>query len=147
MTVQTKALGAVEIEDRQVIDFPVGIFGFSNLHRYALLDALQSGFYWLQSLEDTAIAFLMLNPYDLRPDYVLDVAEEDLQSIGYEKEDDLLVFAIVTVPEDQSKVSANLQGPVLINRLERLGRQAIHQDPQWKTKHLILDELARAGGA
>jgi flagellar assembly factor FliW len=147
MTVQTKALGAVEIEDRQVIDFPVGIFGFSNLHRYALLDALQSGFYWLQSLEDTAIAFLMLNPYDLRPDYVLDVAEEDLQSIRYEKEDDLLVFAIVTVPEDQSKISANLQGPVLINRLERLGRQAIHQDPQWKTKHLILDELARAGGA
>ncbi|MFP4376383.1 MAG: flagellar assembly protein FliW [Spirochaetales bacterium] len=144
MRVQTKALGEVEIEERQVIDFPVGIFGFSNLHHYALLDAVQSGFYWLQSLEDSQIAFLMLNPYDLRPDYLLDVAEEDLQSIGYEEEEDLLVFAIVTVPEDQSKISANLQGPVLINRIQRLGRQAIHQDPQWKTKHLILEELARA---
>jgi flagellar assembly factor FliW len=145
MKVQTKPFGEVEIEARQLIEFSVGIFGFSNLHGYALIDALQSGFYWLQSVEDADIAFLMLNPYDLRPDYLLDVAEEDLQSIQYETEDDLLVFAIVTIPEDQSKISANLQGPILINRVKRLGKQAIHQDPQWKTKHLILDELARAG--
>jgi flagellar assembly factor FliW len=87
----------------------------------------------------------MLNPYDLRPDYVLDVADEDLEAIEYEQEEDILVFAIVTIPDDESKISANLQGPIIINRVKQLGRQAISLDQKWKTKHLILEELASTG--
>jgi len=145
MRIESKAYGPIEISERQVITFPVGIFGFEQLREYALLDAAQQGFYWLQSLEDPEIAFILLNPYDLRPDYVLDVPDEDLESIGYDKDEDLLVFAIVTVPDDESKISANLQGPVIINRVEQLGRQAISLDARWHTKHLILEELARTG--
>jgi flagellar assembly factor FliW len=145
MRTESKAYGPIEISERQVITFPVGIFGFEQLREYALLDAAQQGFYWLQSLEDPEIAFILLNPYDLRPDYVLDVPDEDLESIGYDKDEDLLVFAIVTVPDDESKISANLQGPVIINRVEQLGRQAISLDARWHTKHLILEELARTG--
>lgn len=145
MRIESKAYGPIEISERQVITFPVGIFGFEQLREYALLDAAQQGFYWLQSLEDPEIAFILLNPYDLRPDYVLDVPDEDLESIRYDKDEDLLVFAIVTVPDDESKISANLQGPVIINRVEQLGRQAISLDARWHTKHLILEELARTG--
>ena len=145
MRIESKAYGPIEISERQVITFPVGIFGFARLHEYALLDAAQQGFYWLQSLEDPEIAFILLNPYDLRPDYVLDVPDEDLESIDYENDEDILVFAIVTVPEDESKISANLQGPVIINRVEQLGRQAISLDSRWHTKHLILEELASTG--
>lgn len=145
MRIESKAYGPIEISERQVITFPVGIFGFDRLHEYALLDAAQQGFYWLQSLEDPEIAFILLNPYDLRPDYVLDVPDEDLESIDYENDEDILVFAIVTIPEDESKISANLQGPVIINRVEQLGRQAISLDSRWHTKHLILEELASTG--
>ncbi|MFW5742158.1 MAG: flagellar assembly protein FliW [Spirochaetota bacterium] len=145
MRIESKAYGPIEISERQVITFPVGILGFEQLREYALLDAVQQGFYWLQSLEDPEIAFILLNPYDLRPDYVLDVPDEDLESIRYQSDEDLLVFAIVTIPDDESKVSANLQGPVIINRVEQLGRQAISLDSRWHTKHLILEELARTG--
>ncbi|MFW5688040.1 MAG: flagellar assembly protein FliW [Spirochaetota bacterium] len=145
MRIESKAYGPIEIDERQVITFPVGIFGFESLHEYALLDAAQQGFYWLQSLEQPEIAFIMLNPYDLRSDYVLEVADEDLQAIDYENDEDILVFAIVTIPEDESKISANLQGPVIINRVTQLGRQSISLDPRWKTKHLILEELASTG--
>ncbi|MFW5738122.1 MAG: flagellar assembly protein FliW, partial [Spirochaetota bacterium] len=89
---------------------------------------------------------ILLNPYDLRPDYVLDVPDEDLESIDYENDEDILVFAIVTIPEDESKISANLQGPVIVNRVEQLGRQTISLDSRWHTKHLILEELASTGG-
>jgi carbon storage regulator len=58
----------------------------------------------------------MLNPYELRSDYVLDVPDDDLQSIDYDRDDDILVFAIVTIPEDESRISANLQGPIIVNR-------------------------------
>jgi flagellar assembly factor FliW len=145
MRIETRAFGPFEISDRQVISFPVGLFGFEQLHEYALLDAAQPGFYWLQSIADVEIAFLMLNPYDLRPDYELNIPEEDLQSLEFENDEDLLAFAIVTIPEDESKISANLQGPVVINRVTQLGRQSISLDPRWRTKHLILEELAEAG--
>lgn len=147
MTIESKPYGSIEISERQVIHFPVGIFGFEFLKEYALLDATQSGFYWLQSLEKPEIAFILLNPYELRSDYVLDIADEDLESIRYETEDDLLVFAIVTIPEDPTLVSANLAGPVLMNRAHQLGRQCIQQSGSWRTKHLLQEELARAGGS
>lgn len=145
MRIHSKAYGEVEITERQVIQFPVGILGFENLHRYALLDSNQPPFYWLQSLDDPGIAFIMINPYVLRPDYVLDVPNDDLDLLNYEEEEDLLVFAIVTVPEDQERISANLQGPILINRVHQLGRQSISLNPEWRTKHLILEELTHAG--
>ncbi|HKJ85923.1 MAG TPA: flagellar assembly protein FliW [Spirochaetia bacterium] len=145
MNIDSKAYGPIEINERQVIDFRSGIFGFSDLHDYALLDAVQPGFYWLQSLDDPEIAFIMLNPYDLRPDYVLEIPDEDLASLEYDDPDDILVFAIVTIPEDEAQISANLQGPIVINRAAQLGRQSISLDPRWKTKHIILEELAEAG--
>lgn len=144
MTIQSRPYGEIEISDRQVISFPVGIFGFEELHEYALLDTGQPPFYWLQSLENTEIAFITMNPYVLRPDYVLDVPDEDLEAIEYDSEEDLLVFAIVTIPEDQTKMSANLQGPVIINRVRQLGRQAISLNQSWRTKHYIVEELAHA---
>jgi len=145
MTIQSKPYGQIEISDRQVITFPVGIFGFENLHKYALLDTGQPPFYWLQSLDETAIAFIIMNPYVFRPDYVLDVSGEDLDAIDYETDEDILVFAIVTIPEEESRMSANLQGPVIINRVRQLGHQAISLNQSWKTKHFIMDELEHAG--
>lgn len=144
MRIVSRGFGPVDIEEKQIISFPVGIFGFEELHEYALLDASQSGFYWLQSLENVEIAFLMLNPYDLRQDYELNIPQEDLNAIEYRNDEDLLVFAIVTVPDDETKISANLQGPIVINRVARVGRQSISLDQRWRTKHLILEELAQA---
>jgi flagellar assembly factor FliW len=145
MTIESRPYGQIEISERQVIHFPVGIYGFGQLHEYALLDSGQPPFYWLQSLENAGIAFVMINPYVLRPDYVLDIPGEDLEAIQYESEEDILVFAIVTIPEDETKMSANLQGPVVINRVRQLGRQAISLNQQWRTKHYIIEELAGAG--
>jgi flagellar assembly factor FliW len=58
----------------------------------------------------------------------------------------MLFFAIVTIPEDHKKMSANLQGPVIINREKRIGKQFISTNPDWKTRHYILDELSDKGG-
>jgi len=144
MTIDSKPYGEIEISERQVITFPIGIFGFEDFHRYALLDSGQPPFYWLQSLDEAGLAFIIVNPYVFRPDYVLDVPGEDLAGIEYESDEDVLVFAIVTIPEDEMRMSANLQGPVIINRVRQLGRQSISLNQSWKTKHFIMDELEHA---
>lgn len=144
MEVQTKAYGLIDVDKRQKIYFPAGILGFDNLKDYVLLDASQQPFYWLQSLDMAEIAFVMINPSIFRPDYSPDVSSAELQEIHLKNGDteNSLVFAIVTIPEDQSKMTANLQGPVIINRKERIARQCISTNAKWKTQHFILEELA-----
>jgi len=46
-----------------------------------------------------------------RPDYELDIADQELKDIGIANPHDALVFAIVTIPADGSPMTANLQGP------------------------------------
>jgi flagellar assembly factor FliW len=146
MHITTKAYGNVEIDDRQVLSFPQGIIGFEQFKNYALLDTAQQPFFWLQSLDVTEIAFVLISPAVFRPDYTPDVPPEDIEELALESPDDLLVFAIVTIPENQNRMTANLQGPVLVNRKTRTGRQSISLNPAWQLKHLILDELAALKG-
>lgn len=144
MRVQTKAYGTIDVDPRQQIEFPYGILGFETLHQYVLLDATQQPFYWLQSLDVPEIAFVLIDPKIFRPDYSPDLSVEELDSIQItnRNSEDCLVFAIVTIPEDHKKMTANLQGPVVINRKVRSGRQCIVTDPEWKIRHLIMEELA-----
>jgi len=143
MQVHTKAYGKIEVDERQRIDFPYGILGFENFHNFILLDAQQQPFYWLQSLDVAEIAFVLIEPTIFRPDYTPDVPQEELHDIDIEKKEDMLVLTIVTIPENYQDMTANLQGPILINREKRIGRQSISQNQNWKIRHKILDELAR----
>ena len=65
----------------------------------------------------------------------------DLNEIGIESNDDILDFAIVTIPENTAKMTANLQGPIIINRKTKVGRQSITQKSEWKVRHMIMEEL------
>jgi flagellar assembly factor FliW len=142
MKVRTKPYGDTEIDDRQVIRFPHGILGFEGLREFALLDATQPPFYWLQSLESPDVAFVLIDPLVFRPDYTPAVDPEETAEIGIQSPDDMLVFVIVTIPENSSRMTANLQGPVILNKRTRVGRQSISGDPRWGVRHGILEEIA-----
>ena len=145
MKVVTKPYGAIEVDNRQKISFPYGILGFENLKSYLLLDAVQQPFYWLQSLDVVEVAFVLINPRIFRPDYSLDVPREELEEIDIESEDNMLDFAIVTIPDNPANMTANLQGPIIINKLSRIGRQSISNNDKWQVRHLIMQDLAAVG--
>jgi len=145
MRVNTKAYGPLDLDERQRIHFPAGILGFETLKDYVLFDAAQAPFYWLQSMEVVEIAFVLINPRVFRPDYTLEVDPSELEEIGITSQEEVLDFAVVTVPEDPTEMTANLQGPIIINRATRLGRQGISTNPGRQLRHPILEELAVLG--
>jgi flagellar assembly factor FliW len=142
MRVDTKAYGSIDIDERQRIDFPYGILGFEKLQRYVLLDAPQQPFYWLQALDLVEVAFVLINPVIFRPDYTVEVPREELEEIGIDTPEKMLTFAIVTIPRNPTEMTANLQGPIIINKETRVGRQSISTNPKWEVRHPILKELA-----
>lgn len=141
MRVLTKANGEIEVDERQKITFPQGILGFEDLKNYVMFDAAQPPFYWLQSMDRVEIAFVLIDPMLFRPDYSPDVDPEELLEIGIKSASNMVVFAIVTIPADSKLMTANLQGPVIINRETRVARQLVSPNPKWGVRHLILEEM------
>ena len=146
MRVKTKAYGEIDADERQLVSFPSGLLGFEKFKDYILLDARQKPFFYLQSIDVPDLAFILIDPFLFRPDYSLDVNDDSLGDIGVSQPDDVLVFAIVTVPGEGAAVTANLMGPLIINKSNRLGMQTVLGDSRWRVKHDIMAELASSKG-
>jgi flagellar assembly factor FliW len=144
--VLTKAFGLIDVDEHQKVTFPTGLFGFESIKEYVLIDAERQPFIWLQSVEAEHIAFILVNPFLFRQDYELDIDDELVKEIGINNPEEALIFAIVTIPPSGS-MTANLQGPLIINRETRIGKQGILNDPRWKTKHDIMQELNQGGAS
>ncbi len=146
MKIRTKPYGEIEVDEKQRLHFPEGIIGFEGISDYFLIDSKEGPFYWLQSSQHAELAFLLINPRLFLEDYKLQVRNEEIQLLKPEAEDDLLDFAIVTVPEDPDKISANLMGPVVVNRRTRVGMQVISENDSYGVKHFILEEMKKRRG-
>ena len=145
MKIDTKAFGLIEADEKQKLFFSQGLYGFEEYNDYVLLEAEHKPFYWLQSVTEKEIAFVLINPFVFRPDYEVNIANDELEEIGITAPEKALIFAIVTIPPDGSPMTANLQGPLVINRENMTGKQAILTDVRWRTRHDIIAELNGAG--
>lgn len=145
MKVNTKAFGLIEVDEKQKVIFPLGLYGFEDFREYVIMDAEHQPFYWLQSIEDRDTAFVLINPFLFRKDYEVNLENDELAEIGIRAPESALIFAIVTIPADGTPMTANLQGPLIVNRENMTGKQAILSDVRWKTRHDIIAELNAAG--
>jgi len=145
MKVNTKAFGLIEVEEKQKINIPQGLFGFEDYVEYVLMDAEHQPFLWLQSVDEKDIAFVLINPFLFRPDYEVNITNEELAEIGIKSPDNAMIFVIVTIPQDGSPMTANLQGPIVINKENMTGMQAVLSDAKWRTRHDIIAELNAMG--
>lgn len=144
MIIESKAYGKIAIDEKQIFQFEGGILGFESIREFALIDAAQSPFMWLQSVEVAHLAFVVLDPTIFREDYSPGISDDDLKKIGISEEDSdiKLILSIITIPENQNNMTANLQGPIILNKDKLLGKQYISSDDKWGTRHHVMDELA-----
>lgn len=146
MEVKTKTMGTVEVSQDKIIEFPNGLLGFEDFHKYALIEAEYKPFYWMQSLDESGLAFLIVDPFIIAENYELDVDDKTLSEIDVTSSADVIVFAIVTVPANGGPVTANLQGPVVVNKKNNNALQVILSDTKWTTKYNIIRALKARGG-
>lgn len=139
MKVMTKRFGALEVDEEQVLTFPDGLIGFQDFRKFIVidLDGDRGAIKWLQSIEEPSLGFVILDPRAVFPDYDPEFSPEDLVSLGVTDPNDLVLLSVVTVPREISKMTANLQAPLLINPWKKVGKQVITTSPAYTTKHGI----------
>src|SRR5258708_7634704 len=80
MEIQTSRFGTLVVEDDRVMTFPNGLLGFPNCSRFALIQTgSENYFFWLQSVEDPSLAFVITDPNIFFKDYEVPVREESQQ--------------------------------------------------------------------
>ncbi|MFP4662674.1 MAG: flagellar assembly protein FliW, partial [Halanaerobiales bacterium] len=74
MELETRYNGLVEIDEKEIIEFPQGIPGFIDKKKYVLLSLHEkSPFFILQSVEEVGLAFITLSPWDVLSDYEFEI--------------------------------------------------------------------------
>ena len=137
MNLETTRFGNVEIEDDRVIQFPSGLLGFSSYTKFVLLQPDEQGvFFWLQSVETPDLAFVVTDPALWVPDYRANIRKEQMEELSIDDLDSAQVFVIVNKRDDL--LTANLQGPLVVNVGDRVAMQLVLADKRWTTRHELL---------
>lgn len=135
----TKFYGTVSYTDNETIQFPGGLPGFEERRSFLYLHPEDSIFGCLQSVEEPQLAFVVISPYVICPDYSINLPSDDTKALKLNAAEDALILAIVSIREKLDESSANLQAPVIIHMKDRTGRQVLLPDsgypvryPLWK---------------
>jgi len=142
MTIHTSRFGVISITADDIINFPEGLLGFNELHRFVLLDdPADEIFAWLQSCEEPGIAFPLLEPELFATNYKVQLTKHDLETLGLKSHDGLRTFTIITIPNDPTMMTANLKAPIVINVASRVARQCVLQDNSLAIREAIFTRL------
>ena len=142
MTIHTSRFGAIAITSDDVIHFPEGLLGFNELKRFVLLDDPSDEiFAWLQSCDEPGIAFPVLEPELFTTNYSVQLTKHDLEVLNMQSKEGTRSFAIITIPQDPTQMTANLKAPIVINVAKRLARQCVLQDNSLAIREPIFTRL------
>jgi flagellar assembly factor FliW len=137
MEVRTTRFGTIELAEDRVISFARGILGFPELTEYCLLQPGDDAcFFWLQSVEDPNLAFVVTDPTFFEKDYSVPIRQEQMESLSMDKLEDAQVFVIVNKIDDQ--LTGNLQGPLVINTVNKKAEQMVLAEKRWTTRHHLM---------
>jgi flagellar assembly factor FliW len=137
MLIETTRFGKVEIDGSRVITFKDGLLGFPKHSHFALIQTGdETVFFWMQSLDDAALAFLVCDPLAFVPDYQAQIRSDDVQALELQDLTDCRVLVIVNKVDGY--LTANLLGPLVIGAHSLLAKQLVLSDKRYGTRHRLM---------
>jgi len=132
-TINTR-FGDVEYKQEEILNFPLGLIGFENLHDFIVMPNKKEGpLFWIQSLEEPEIAFVVTDPTNFFLDYKIEPSSQELEQLGITKEDEIFILSVVTVPPSK-EITLNLAAPVLFAAKTNKAIQVILENSPYEVK-------------
>lgn len=120
--IKNRQFGDITVDLTKTVTFPDGVIGFEDLREYILIDFEEyEPFQWLIAIDDPEVVFPIVSPIVVKKDYEPPIARESLNKIGDFKDEDLLIYSIITIKPKGEKITANLKGPIVINQKNPVG--------------------------
>jgi flagellar assembly factor FliW len=139
MKLQTKFEELIEINESDILYFEQGLPGFETEKQFVLIPMEGTPFSILQSVATTELAFITADPFVFFKEYDFELSVTDQEQLNIKKPEDVTVKLIVTVAEQFKKSRANLQAPIVINNVQKIGKQVVLTDPKYNTRHFLTE--------
>lgn len=133
MKAKTRLFGTIDIEDEKVITLEGGMIGFPFLQKFTLIfdeekEKKATSIMWLQSMDEGEVAFPVMHPNEIKPDYNPTVNDEMLAPLGKLNDENTYVLVTVTAAAEARETTVNLKAPIVINTDTKKGCQIIVED-------------------
>ncbi|MGB5157871.1 flagellar assembly protein FliW [Desulfobacterium sp. N47] len=141
MKIKTTRFGTIRVTKDKIIHMPFGMLGFSENKQFIMFRHKEnSPFFWYQSVDDPALAFVITSPFMFMPDYKID-DDEVIKAMSWDNigDDDLELYVVANIPKGKpEEMTANLIGPVLINIKNRQAVQMVISNTDYSHRFPIV---------
>lgn len=139
MQLETKYFGKIEYEPEDVLNFPDGLFGFPEEKHFLLLpfSGSQGNMLCLQSTVSSSPAFILMNPFSLKPDYAPELSAQELKMMGVEKSQQLCYYVMCVARQPVGESTVNLRCPVVVNPDLHRAMQVILDTQDYHMRHRL----------
>jgi len=112
------------------IELPQGLIGLPRHQRFSLVAGARRGFFWLQSVDEPGLGFVLVDPFLHFDGYEVDIQPTDHADLGPFDRSELLVLTVVALGDAKSETpTTNLRGPIAFNLRTRQAKQLVLSDP------------------
>lgn len=126
ISVESTRFGSLEVGEEQILSIPEGLIGIPDSSWLLITREPDSPFLWLQSVQDPDLALVVTQPEIFYPEYVLSLAEEQLEGIGLKDGDEVEVLSIIKAQGELPEWGINLCGPLVFDSASRSGAQLVN---------------------
>jgi flagellar assembly factor FliW len=137
MDIESTRFGRLSVDDERIITVPKGLLGFPNHTRFALIQTgAENYFFWLQSIDEPNLAFVVTDPSIFFKDYDVPIREETQAELQLSDISLAQVFVICNKVDEW--LTGNLLGPIVVNAANRTGQQVVLTEKKWTTRQPLL---------
>ena len=127
--------GELVYRETDVIEFPWGLPGYPQLHRWLFLTLdSQPTFVWLQSLDDVDVALPAANPWMIFEDYDPVVPPYAFAALAIQDASDFTYLCVTVVSSGAREMTMNLAAPIVVNLRTRKALQVALVDARYKAR-------------
>jgi flagellar assembly factor FliW len=127
------------------LELPQGLIGFANYKRAELLylpDHLP--FLWMKlqgATEADVLHFIVIEPGGIVPGYEPEIFDGDAEHLDLQDPAEAMILNIVTLRrQNPVEATANLIGPLVVNRRTRVGRQLVISNySRYSASHALVE--------
>ncbi len=137
MEIETTRFGNITVDDGRIITFTKGLLGFPGRSKFALIQTSEENyFFWLQSIEDPNLAFVVTDPTIFFKDYEVPLREETQLELELSDPAGAQVFVICNKIGEW--LTGNLLGPIVVNAGNCYASQVVLTERKWNTRQPLL---------
>lgn len=133
MKLSTAQFDEIEFSEEKIIIFPEGLIGFDKYKKFVIINMEKlNPFLWLQSVDDSNLSFVMIDPWRFISNFSPEITEEDIKLLNIIDPSSVVIYTLISFEKEFENIKINLMAPICINHPEKLGKQIILNDPKYE---------------